>query len=162
MSNPSGRLGVAHGLIDPHFGLSASEAYGSAEGSSLLIALSGVYYWLSALGIHTQAQVFDLVLYSEIASMACFVLALLWLKCKRSVETSINSIEMTRYIADKLEPGYLVSKMGNTLLLLALGLGLYTSFNGLTSVEQHVLFKALCSGSLLTLRGHISFIGVWM
>jgi photosystem I P700 chlorophyll a apoprotein A2 len=56
VKNPIGSIPIAHGIWDPHFGLSISEAYSSS------ICYSGIYNWLYSLGFNNMPDLYNFVI----------------------------------------------------------------------------------------------------
>jgi photosystem I P700 chlorophyll a apoprotein A2 len=91
LKNPIARIPIAHGIGDPHFGSSISEAYsssGSYYGS--LQSLSGIYNWLYASRFTTVFDIYNFVIACELLAVALIVLGNLHL---------IYSSQFTQWLA---------------------------------------------------------------
>jgi uncharacterized membrane protein len=58
---------IAHGIGDPHFGSSISEAYSSPKSYyRFLLSFSGIYNWLYTVGFNTVFDVYNFVITHEL------------------------------------------------------------------------------------------------
>ena len=54
VKNPIATIPIAHGIWDPHFGLSISDAYSSGKSDyTIVLSYSGIYNWLYTLGFNS-------------------------------------------------------------------------------------------------------------
>lgn len=61
---------IAHGIWDPHFGLSISDTYTSGKSDyAILICYSGIYNWLYAYGFISTYQLYNMVVVSQILAV---------------------------------------------------------------------------------------------
>lgn len=66
VKNPIATIPIAHGIWDPHFGLSISDAYSSGKSdSTIVLSYSGIYNWLYTLGLITVNDLYNLVIICE-------------------------------------------------------------------------------------------------
>jgi photosystem I P700 chlorophyll a apoprotein A2 len=75
LKNPIATLGIAHGIGDPHFGSSISQAYSS--GGSYYRSLgcfSGIYNWLYAAHFTSVFEIYNLVIACELLAVALLTL----------------------------------------------------------------------------------------
>jgi photosystem I P700 chlorophyll a apoprotein A2 len=106
LKNPIARMPIAHGIGDPHFGSSISEAYsssGSYYGS--LLSFSGIYNWLYAAGFTTVFDIYNFVIACELLAVALITLGNLhliyssqftmWLALNKGIETFSSGDSLT-------------------------------------------------------------------
>ena len=66
VKNPIATIGIAHGIWDPHFGFSISDAYSSGKSDSTIVqSSSGIYNWLYTLGFIQVNDLYNFVIISE-------------------------------------------------------------------------------------------------
>jgi photosystem I P700 chlorophyll a apoprotein A2 len=74
IKNPIGSMPIAHGIWDPHFGLSISDAYSSSGSDyAVVISYSGIYNWLYSSGFTNMPDLYNFV----IAQLLLAVISLL-------------------------------------------------------------------------------------
>jgi len=75
MMNPVSTMPIAHGIWDPHFGLSLSDAYSSGGSNyAVVISYSGIYNWLYAAGFHSGCHVYQATIAFELLAVISLVL----------------------------------------------------------------------------------------
>ena len=75
VKNPIPTIGVAHGIWDPHFALSISEAYSSGKSDyTIVLSYSGIYNWLYTLGFNSVFQIYNFVINLELLAGISLVL----------------------------------------------------------------------------------------
>ena len=66
VKNPIATIPIAHGIWDPHFGLSISDAYSSGKSdSTIVLSYSGIYNWLYTLGFISASDLYNFVIICE-------------------------------------------------------------------------------------------------
>ena len=66
VKNPIATIPIAHGIWDPHFGFSISDAYSSGKSDSTIVqSSSGIYNWLYTLGFIQVNDLYNFVIISE-------------------------------------------------------------------------------------------------
>ena len=66
VKNPIATIPIAHGIWDPHFGLSISDAYSSGKSdSTIVLSYSGIYNWLYTLGFMKVNDLYNFVIICE-------------------------------------------------------------------------------------------------
>jgi hypothetical protein len=64
---------IAHGIWDPHFGLSISDAYSSGLSGiytpNLILSYSGIYNWLYTLGFNSVFHLYNFVIICELLAV---------------------------------------------------------------------------------------------
>jgi len=76
--NPIKTSPIAHGIWDPHFGMTISDAYSSND-YSVVVSYSGIYNWLYTVGFTNVSQIYNFVIVGELLAVASIVLAKLHL-----------------------------------------------------------------------------------
>ena len=62
VKNPIATIPIAHGIWDPHFGLSISDAYSSGKSdSTIVLSYSGIYNWLYTFGFMKVNDLYNFV-----------------------------------------------------------------------------------------------------
>ena len=75
-SNPIKTSPIAHGIWDPHFGVSISEAYGAGSSDyAVVVSYSGIFNWLYTVGFHSCHQIYNFVIVTLILAVASILLA---------------------------------------------------------------------------------------
>jgi photosystem I P700 chlorophyll a apoprotein A2 len=82
VKNPIATMPIAHGILDPHFGLSISDAY-SSGGSDYVVVLSysGIYNWLYASGFSSVFHLYNFVIVCELLAVISLLLGKVHLIC---------------------------------------------------------------------------------
>jgi photosystem I P700 chlorophyll a apoprotein A2 len=66
VKNPIATMPIAHGILDPHFGLSISDAYSSGGSDyAVVLSYSGIYNWLYASGFSSVFHLYNFVIVCE-------------------------------------------------------------------------------------------------
>ena len=66
VKNPIATIPIAHGIWDPHFGLSISDAYSSGKSdSTIVLSYSGIYNWLYTFGFMKVNDLYNFVIICE-------------------------------------------------------------------------------------------------
>ena len=70
VKNPIATIPIAHGIWDPHFGLSISDAYSSGKSvNTIVLSYSGIYNWLYTLGFNSVFQLYNFVIICELLAV---------------------------------------------------------------------------------------------
>ncbi len=73
VKNPIATIPIAHGIWDPHFGLSISDAYSSGLSGiytpNLILSYSGIYNWLYTLGFNSVFHLYNFVIICELLAV---------------------------------------------------------------------------------------------
>ena len=76
VKNPIASIPTAHGIWDPHFGLSIGEAYSSGKSDyTIVLSYSGIYNWLYTLSFHSVLDVYNFVITCELLAVISIPLA---------------------------------------------------------------------------------------
>ena len=74
--NPIATIPISHGIMDPHFGVSISDAYSCGNSDyTVVLSYSGIYNWLYASGFVTVFQVYNFVISCELLAVFSISLA---------------------------------------------------------------------------------------
>jgi photosystem I P700 chlorophyll a apoprotein A2 len=73
VKNPIATMPIAHGIWDPHFGLSISDAY-SSGGLAVVLSYSGIYNWLYASGFNSVFHLYNFVIVCELLAVISLLL----------------------------------------------------------------------------------------
>jgi len=93
VKNPIATMPIAHGLWDPHFGLSISDAYSSGgSDSAVVLSYSGIYNWLYASGFMKVNDIYNFVILCECVAVISLLLGKVHL---------INLEDMLQWFASK-------------------------------------------------------------
>ena len=76
--NPIKTNPIAHGIWDPHFGITISDAYLSND-YTVIVSYSGIYNWLYAVGFNGVFQIYNFVTMNELLAVISIILAKLHL-----------------------------------------------------------------------------------
>ena len=76
--NPIKTNPIAHGIWDPHFGITISDAYLS-NNYSVIVSYSGIYSWLYTVGFNNVFQIYNFVTMDELLAVISIILAKLHL-----------------------------------------------------------------------------------
>jgi photosystem I P700 chlorophyll a apoprotein A2 len=75
IKNPIATMPIAHGIWDPHFGLSISDAYSSGgSDSAVVLSYSGIYNWLYASGFMKVNDLYNFVILCECVAVISLLL----------------------------------------------------------------------------------------
>ena len=70
VKNPIATIPIAHGIWDPHFGLSISDAYSSGKSDyTIVLSYSGIYNWLYTLGFNSVFHLYNFVMICELLAV---------------------------------------------------------------------------------------------
>lgn len=70
VKNPIATIPIAHGIWDPHFGLSISDAYSSGKSDyTIVLSYSGIYNWLYTLGFNSVFHLYNFVIICELLAV---------------------------------------------------------------------------------------------
>ena len=73
--NPIPTLPIAHGISDPHFGKSISEAYSSGKSDyTMVVSYSGIYNWLYTVGFINVFQIYNCSTTCQLLGLGCIFL----------------------------------------------------------------------------------------
>ena len=76
VKNPIASIPAAHGIWDPHFGLSISEAYSSGKSDyTIVLSYSGIYNWLYTLSFNSVLDLYNFVIICELLAVISIPLA---------------------------------------------------------------------------------------
>mmetsp|Transcript_32151 Transcript_32151/g.72948 ORF Transcript_32151/g.72948 Transcript_32151/m.72948 type:complete len:724 (-) Transcript_32151:8-2179(-) len=75
VKNPIATMPIAHGIWDPHFGLSISDAYSSGGSDyAVVLSYSGIYNWLYASGFSSVFHLYNFVIVCELLAVISLLL----------------------------------------------------------------------------------------
>jgi photosystem I P700 chlorophyll a apoprotein A2 len=75
IKNPIATIPIAHGIWDPHFGFSISDAYSSGGSDFAVVqSFSGIYNWLYASGFVQVSDLYNFVILSECLAVISLLL----------------------------------------------------------------------------------------
>jgi photosystem I P700 chlorophyll a apoprotein A2 len=75
VKNPIATMPIAHGIWDPHFGLSISDAYSSGGSDyAVVLSYSGIYNWLYASGFSSVFHLYNFVVVCELLAVVSLLL----------------------------------------------------------------------------------------
>ena len=78
VKNPIKTNPIAHGIWDPHFGVSISDAYSSSD-YTIIVSYSGIYNWLYTVGFNSVFHIYNFVIMNELLAVVSIPLAKLHL-----------------------------------------------------------------------------------
>jgi len=87
LNNPIQSIPIAHGLWDPHFGLSVSEAYSISAyyEYAVVLSYSGLYNWMTTVGFSSVFQIYNGVLLCELVAVCSLLLGKMHLLLNESL-----------------------------------------------------------------------------
>jgi len=74
VKNPIKTAPIAHGIWDPHFGVSLEAAYSSSDYATV-VSYSGIYNWLYTVGFTSLSEIYNFVIMGELLAVAAILLA---------------------------------------------------------------------------------------
>ena len=74
VKNPIKTTPIAHGIWDPHFGVSLEAAYSSSDYTTI-VSYSGIYNWLYTVGFNSLLEIYNFVIMDELLAVVVILLA---------------------------------------------------------------------------------------